>query len=336
MKRLYHLLIRRISIIQLCISAGIIALLLVLAVHAAGLGFLERLYSAASGGYIAHAIWDACRSVIKDVILNPILYGLVLGILVLEKLMPVDPKQKSLSSGFVQDFIWFIGDFFLQALLLIPFFIFIQFFYGQSLSEISINVPRILQLPGWVTLFLAIVLTDFCAWLAHVLQHRIPFLWRFHAVHHSQHEMNLFTNNRFHFGDALIAYPLQILPLYCLLIPLPHGVYYVFFRHWYPRLYHANVRANFGILRYILVTPQSHRLHHSSDPSHFDHNFGVIFSVWDRIFGTQYQNHHIYPDTGVDDLNFPVETHLSLWELPKNYLTQLGYPFFLGNRKVAS
>ncbi|MDJ0798460.1 MAG: sterol desaturase family protein [Calothrix sp. MO_167.B12] len=328
MKRKHRFLATRWLISQLFVIAGI-AILVVLSAIRYAPGIFETIVAMSQDGYIAKAIWNTCRELVKDVVFNPVLYLMVLAILVLELWMPANKKQKVFSPGFGQDFIWFIGDFFLKALLLIPFVMLLRGLHSQFLSQFSINLPSLLHLPKLVTLTLAILITDFGAWLAHVLQHKIPFLWRFHAIHHSQCEMNLFTDARFHFGDALIGYPLQIFPLYWLLIPLPQGIYYIFFRTWYPRLYHANLRTNFGFLRYVLVTPQSHRIHHSIEVRHFDKNFGIVFSIWDYIFGTQHRDFHEYPDTGIHDQNFPTENGLSFWCLPKNYVSQLLYPFRL-------
>jgi hypothetical protein len=73
-------------------------------------------------------------------------------------------------------------------------------------------------------------------------------------------------------------------------------------------MYHGNLRTNLGVLRYLLVTPQSHRVHHSTELRHRDRNFGVLFSVWDQLFGTQYRGFDEYPETGVSDPTFPYRT----------------------------
>ena len=95
----------------------------------------------------------------------------------------------------------------------------------------------------------------------------------------------------------------------------------------YPKFYHANVRLNLGPLRYILVTPQSHRVHHSREPEHRDKNFGFIFCIWDRIFGTQVTDAEVYPETGIEDVNFPHETKGGVCSIPTVMAAQLIYPF---------
>jgi sterol desaturase/sphingolipid hydroxylase (fatty acid hydroxylase superfamily) len=76
---------------------------------------------------------------------------------------------------------------------------------------------------------------------------------------------------------------------------LPVIMGWAIFESIYPKFYHANVRLNFGPLRYFFVTPQSHRLHHAVDPAYRDVNFGFTFCVWDRIFDMQCHDHQIYP-----------------------------------------
>ena len=96
---------------------------------------------------------------------------------------------------------------------------------------------------------------------------------------------------------------------------------------WHTRIYHANLRTNYGFLKYILVTPQSHRIHHSIEPRHFNKNFGLFFSVWDRLFGTLYTNYDEYPETGVEDDRFPLEKGIEVFALFGTFLAQLAFPF---------
>jgi sterol desaturase/sphingolipid hydroxylase (fatty acid hydroxylase superfamily) len=95
---------------------------------------------------------------------------------------------------------------------------------------------------------------------------------------------------------------------------------------WYTRFYHGNIRTNLGPLRYVLVTPQSHRIHHSIEPRHLDTNFGALFSIWDRLFGTQYRGHDEYPETGIADAAFPHEAKGDLRSLLVTPLAQMAYP----------
>ena len=88
-----------------------------------------------------------------------------------------------------------------------------------------------------------------------------------------------------------------------------------------------NIKSNFGPLRYIFVTPQSHRVHHSIEPEFFDLNYGVTLCVWDRLFGTHSHTDHAYPETGIKDPSFPLETKYKASSMPIVLLRQLFYPF---------
>ncbi len=146
-------------------------------------------------------------------------------------------------------------------------------------------------------------------------------------IHHSQRQMNLFTDGRVHMVEYLVAQAIICLPLFMLNLT-PFAIFWVgVATSWYTRIYHANLRTNFGPLKYLLVTPQSHRIHHSLQSRHWDKNFGVIFSVWDRLFGTLYANYDEYPETGLEDERFPMEQAVkgvaSAWSFP----AQLWFPF---------
>ncbi len=82
-----------------------------------------------------------------------------------------------------------------------------------------------------------------------------------------------------------------------------------------------------GPLKYILVTPQSHRVHHSDQPEHIDKNFGNFLSIWDFIFGTQVRDFEVYPATGVHDKAVPRPAHATLGHAAIAWGAMLVYPF---------
>ena len=110
-----------------------------------------------------------------------------------------------------------------------------------------------------------------------------------------------------HLVELAIAQTILFIPVHMFAMKFPANAYLLFAFVWYTRVYHANLRTNLGWLKYVLVTPQSHRVHHSIERAHWDTNFGVIFSVWDRLFGTLYPSYDEYPETGVADATFPWE-----------------------------
>jgi sterol desaturase/sphingolipid hydroxylase (fatty acid hydroxylase superfamily) len=248
---------------------------------------------------------------------------IITAILLLESVFPAQ-KQRPISDGFIQDSIWFLGDYFVRLLILAPYSHFlistIAKFKPQNLVEWDL-IPIVFRL------IIAVLLADFLAWVAHIAMHKVPVLWNFHAIHHSQGEMNLFTDKRVHIVEYLAVYAIVLIPMRILEIPIVDAFLYVFFQQWYLIVYHANLRSNYGFLRYFMVTPQSHRIHHSLNAEHHDKNFGVMFSIWDRLFQTQYLNSRDYPKTGVIDFQLSPAIGSSLPKKVGHYITQNIYPF---------
>jgi sterol desaturase/sphingolipid hydroxylase (fatty acid hydroxylase superfamily) len=100
-----------------------------------------------------------------------------------------------------------------------------------------------------------------------------------------------------------------------------------FYRTIHDRFVHANVKVNLGWLGWVFVSPQFHRVHHSKDPEHLDTNFGAFLSIFDHLFGTAHPSRSVYPETGIDDGQFPLEDRVSGLQLPLNWLRQTAYPF---------
>ncbi len=132
----------------------------------------------------------------------------------------------------------------------------------------------------------AILLLDFWTYCWHRLNHRIPFLWRFHRVHHADREMDVSTAGRFHLGEIVMSSTLRI-PLIALF-----GVYawelvlYETVMFAVVQFHHANITVPPAVdraLRTIIVTPYMHKVHHSRIRVETDSNYSSLFSVWDRI-----------------------------------------------------
>ena len=109
-------------------------------------------------------------------------------------------------------------------------------------------------------------------------------------------------------------------------VAVPAFMGWTVFTKTYEVFTHSNIRTNLGFLKYVLVTPQSHRVHHSSRPEHQDKNFGTMFSIWDFIFGTQCLDFDVYPETGVRDRNVPLSMQTSLSGTAMIFSKQLVYP----------
>jgi sterol desaturase/sphingolipid hydroxylase (fatty acid hydroxylase superfamily) len=256
-------------------------------------------------------------------------YVLVAIILLWERTKPVYSGSRTVGVSFFHDFLWFL----LNALfvgLLIPVYQTLLFgIYHSYLSTFRIDLIRTWPVIGQIVL--AVLVSDFIRWLHHLLRHKVILFWYFHTVHHSQRDMNLFTDLRVHPVERLIEAAVAFIPFMSLTtdIALASLGGWHMFGIWYARFYHSNIKTNLGILHYIMVTPQSHRIHHSRLKEHQDKNFGAIFSIWDHLFRTQYRGYDEYPETGLADPEFPLETELGWRQTIRTVLQQLAYPFQL-------
>ncbi len=134
---------------------------------------------------------------------------------------------------------------------------------------------------------LAAFLGEMLSYWQHRLVHRIPWLWRFHALHHSGETLNLYRGARFHFVDIGPAFVLLALPLFVLRAPETIVTYSAALCGTLGAIQHSNVRVRTPRgLDWILCTPEAHRLHHSRSRGESDANFGTTVTLLDRLFGT--------------------------------------------------
>jgi sterol desaturase/sphingolipid hydroxylase (fatty acid hydroxylase superfamily) len=266
------------------------------------------------------------------VYLSPWLYLLMAGVFLAEKLIPTDREQRVFSVGMIQDFLgWFVLGSLVRVALLGVFVSGLYWFCERYLAGVRIESVAVWRgeslWRGALVVALAVLVGDLLHWTHHYIRHKIGVLWLFHTIHHSQKQMNMFTDLRVHLAEYVVTKPIALFPLFVLGLDVKLAFWLALVLESYTRIYHGNLRTDYGPLRYILVTPQSHRIHHSIEPRHADKNFGVLFSIWDRLFGTQWAGYDDYPLTGVDDAAFPHERSVGGLRVVTNYLWQLAYPF---------
>lgn len=135
----------------------------------------------------------------------------------------------------------------------------------------------------------AILLFDLWTYVWHRAGHRLPGLWKFHRMHHSDPQMDVTTANRFHLVEILISSVLRVALIPLLGITFLEVVAYETLLQLVVQLQHANVmlpRPVERMMRLVLVTPLMHKVHHSRDQPETDSNFASLFSFWDRLFRT--------------------------------------------------
>jgi sterol desaturase/sphingolipid hydroxylase (fatty acid hydroxylase superfamily) len=160
-------------------------------------------------------------------------------------------------------------------------------------------------LPFWVEVILAVILLDLAIYLQHLLMHRIPLLWRLHRVHHADLDFDLTTGTRFHTIEIIISMLIKSILILVLGPPLTAVLIFEAVLSGMAVFNHANVglpSAVDRLLRKLLVTPDMHRVHHSTRVGETNSNYGFNLSIWDRIFKTyidQPEKGHVGMDIGL-------------------------------------
>lgn len=159
----------------------------------------------------------------------------------------------------------------------------------EAARERSVGLLHLLDLPPAARIGLAIVLFDLWQYVWHRLNHRVPLLWRFHSVHHSDREMDATTAFRFHTGEIILSSTARLAVLPVLGLTIGEVLIYETILLPIILFHHSNVRVPHSLdrlLRWLIVTPWMHWVHHSDYKPETDSNYSSVFSVWDRLFGS--------------------------------------------------
>lgn len=143
--------------------------------------------------------------------------------------------------------------------------------------------------PWWLGVPLALIAMDFVIWLQHVMVHAVPALWRLHRVHHADLNFDLTTGLRFHPAEMALSMLIKFASVALLGPPLVAVVIFEVALNAGALFNHGNIRLPAGLdraLRWIIVTPDMHRVHHSVQEDEANSNFGFNLSLWDRLLGT--------------------------------------------------
>ena len=146
------------------------------------------------------------------------------------------------------------------------------------------------NLPLIIEVFIAILLLDFIgAFLAHYIEHKVNPLWMIHLVHHSDHNVDTTTANRHHPLESLIRFIFTFFAVIIVGAPIGYVMLYQSLSVVSTQFNHANIKLPKKLdklISYLLVSPDMHKIHHHYRLPYTDANYGNIFSIWDRIFGT--------------------------------------------------
>ncbi|MEY8847542.1 sterol desaturase family protein [Psychroserpens sp. XS_ASV72] len=146
------------------------------------------------------------------------------------------------------------------------------------------------NLPLWAYVLLGLLLLDFIgAYLAHYVEHKVKPLWMVHLVHHSDHNVDTTTANRHHPLESVIRFAFTLAGVFIVGTPIAIVFLYQSLSLVATQFTHANIKLPEKVddlMSYILVSPNMHKVHHHYQLPYTDSNYGNIFSIWDRIFGT--------------------------------------------------
>jgi sterol desaturase/sphingolipid hydroxylase (fatty acid hydroxylase superfamily) len=246
-------------------------------------------------------------------VVNMIATGLMFA--PIERFLPHRPEQRLFRNEWREDLFYYLLSSMLVQL--------ITFLALAPSSYINANAQAIGGLRGWVgglpwvlQFVMAMFVTDLAQYWFHRLFHRIPFLWGFHAVHHSAKSMDWLAGARMHFIEIVMLRGVTSLPLLTLGFAPSVMQAYVGLVYIYSSLVHANLRGDFDMIGKWIVVPRFHHWHHALEDEGIDKNFAIHFPWIDRMFGTYFLPTGRWPkDYGVPET------------VPQGYIAQTRYPF---------
>jgi len=151
------------------------------------------------------------------------------------------------------------------------------------------GIFNFLDTPWWLAFLASIVALDFIIYLQHVLVHAVPLLWRLHRVHHADLDFDVTTGARFHPIEIIVSMLIKFATIAVLGPPVAAVIVFEVLLNGTAMFNHSNVRipkAIDRVLRWLVVTPDMHRVHHSVEDDETNSNFGFNLPWWDRLFGT--------------------------------------------------
>lgn len=189
------------------------------------------------------------------------------------------------------------------------------------------GVLPFLGISGWAAIILAFVALDLAVYLQHLAFHAVPALWRLHRVHHADPEIDVSTGIRFHPFEIAISQVWKIAVVLTVGAPALAVILFEVALNATSMFSHSNIRVPLNvdaILRRVIVTPEMHRIHHSTLMHETNSNFGFNFSFWDRLFGTY------RPLAERDQMTMPIGLVSYQSEEPIRFFWLLQFPFRRG------
>jgi len=222
------------------------------------------------------------------------LLGSTLIFVVIEKLFPLYKGQSLFRKEWQTDLKHFAVNHFIVGLALLVVNFLLHHLFGWLVSShFQQTVRDIAFVPQ---LLLCILVADLAQYWTHRAYHEVPFLWRFHAVHHSVKTMDWLAGSRQHMLELIFTRVCVLAPLY--ILGFSEGVMnaYIIVVGFQAVFNHANVHLPWGPLKYLVVTPNFHHWHHASDDEAIDKNYAAHYAFLDYLFGTAVKSTRKFPE----------------------------------------
>lgn len=240
----------------------------------------------------------------------------------IERFWPHNREQRLFRTEWREDLFYY-----LISSMLVQIFTYLALAPSSIINANTVSLAGIRAAIGgqpWLLQFAeAMILTDLAQYWFHRAFHRVPFLWGFHAVHHSAKAMDWLAGARMHFVEIILLRGVTSLPLLTFGF-LPSVMQaYVALVYVYSGLVHANLRGDFDRFGHLIVTPRFHHWHHGIEKEAIDVNFAIHFPLWDKLFGTFYLPKGKWPSGyGIGE------------KMPQGYWRQLAYPFVRSQKAI--
>lgn len=172
-------------------------------------------------------------------------------------------------------------------------------------NERQWGVLHLVAWPGWLEVILGVVILDFAIYLQHVMVHAVPVLWRLHRVHHADPDFDVTTGLRFHPIEIVLSMLIKFGVIVLIGPAVLAVVLFEILLNATSMFNHSNIRIPLGIdrwLRWLVVTPDMHRVHHSVEDDETNSNFGFNLPWWDRLMDT----YRDQPRAGHDDIDIGI------------------------------
>ena len=230
----------------------------------------------------------------------------------LERLLPLHAEQGPLRRGWANDLFYLLFNGFVVRAGSTVLFGAVMAAYRTYIDPS--DTAWVAAQPIWLQAIAVIVIADIGYYTAHRMFHAVPFLWKFHSVHHSIEEMDWLATHRVHPVDQILSNAMSMLPIYFIgFSPAAIGIYLVIYQAQ-ALLVHSNTRIKFGPLKYLFASPEYHHWHHADQTEAYDRNFAAQLSIIDVVAGTMFLPKHKPQKYGLTE------------HMPNNYPQQMLYP----------